>query len=157
MAQKIQIRLFNAPVATPETNTRSVGTPLSDPNEIRVIRISADGKRHTRIYTGSRPADLDERCQAHADATGCWVQWHNAVDYKVFHPTNPSPDSPPISDMMKHSLPQRPNHRDTETGNLQKYRQLLKVTRRAERRETWLTLTTITDEIISNPCEDYRW
>ena len=68
MAQKIRISLFDAPVATPETNTRSVGTPLSDPNEIRVIRISADGKRHTRIYTGSRPADLDERCQAHADA-----------------------------------------------------------------------------------------
>ena len=71
--------LFDAPVATPETNTRSVGTPLSDPNEIRVIRISADGKRHTRIYTGSRPADLDERCQAHADLSGCWVQWHNAA------------------------------------------------------------------------------
>ena len=65
----------------------------------RVYRINAD-LSETKVYTGIFDKSVYERCQQHADNTGCTVRLHAYGDCVSFEPAEMrlDPNTPPISD-----------------------------------------------------------
>ena len=77
----------------------------NDPTAVRVYRITPELRR-VKVFESYRTDNFDERCQAHADATGCLVQCHDADAFQSYRPTHPIPneDSPPIMVNYKNKL-----------------------------------------------------
>lgn len=98
----------DATVSTPDTLTTQPHetTPsVSSVDEIRVYRVNADGKLY-RVYTGEYTADIDERCQLHANLSGRVVWLFSATDAVPFDPAVPSQESetPPTEDIESNTV-----------------------------------------------------
>ena len=77
---------------------------VASAEEVRILRINPDGKRHHILTEPSWTPETDTFCQMHSDLTGCVVEAARcAAPTSVFQPTNPPerPTDPPISDRVK--------------------------------------------------------
>ena len=89
--------------------------------ECRAYREHSDGT-FKKVYEGIITADIEERCQAHADASGCLVRLHGADGSDgivFFEPADdaPDPSCPPVAefDSSKPARVFEVQCRDTET------------------------------------------
>lgn len=81
-----------------DTIRKTVGT-------CRVYRSDTNGRR-TKVYEGVITDDISDRCQKHADASGCDVELHNADGKNGLQMFNPiayayDSDAPPIAPVDK--------------------------------------------------------
>ena len=70
--------------------------------QCRVYRINPN-LSEKKVYDGFLTADIEKRCQEHADTTGCVVRLHGADgadDVRIFDPVvmRQCPDMPPVAD-----------------------------------------------------------
>lgn len=73
----------------------------------RVYRINPD-LSEKKVYDGLFEKSVYERCQRHADATGCTVRLHAYGDCESFDPAEMTldPNTPPISERERGEYPQ---------------------------------------------------